>query len=445
MEQFIEDLALNILGAAGGGLWVIVKYAWWLLAPFVLWPLFRSTWLYWRQELFKRSHEFKMVMYEMRIPLEVRKSPRAMEQVLMALGSLRNSAGDLQEKWWDGEITKWFSFEMVSVGGEVRFFVRGYYKQRALIEAAFFSYYPDVELVEISPEEDYINLLPEGLPEMYQQGYDIWGTEMLLTKEEAYPIRSYIDFESPDEEKQYDPIAAFLEVLGKVKKEEIVGIQILAAPAELSWHKKWQGLVGKLREKRDEGKVTQQMQTQQAFTRALMRTPGETDVLRAVENNLSKPAFNTLIRFVYLSPQAGFYDSFARRGLTGAFNQYAALDLNSFIQNFAVSTRTRIWYWPHIFPKTRNERRKAKLLYNYRRREMPPETFIGRLLTSGLFSLNFASRPTVLNAESLATLFHPPTYIVLTAPHLKRVESKKAAPPAGRIVFGDEKEIEQYL
>lgn len=434
-------------GAASGflqSLWEVLELTWWFWAPFVLWPLFKSTWIYWRNEHFKSTHEFKMVMYEMRIPREIRKSPRAMEQVLMALGALRNSAGDLQEYWWDGEITKWFTFEMVSFGGEVRFFVRGYYKQRALIEAAFFSYYPDVELVEVPPEDDYVNLLPEGLPEMEQQGYDIWGTEMVLLRDEAYPIRTYIEFESPAEEKEYDPISAFLEVLGKAKKEEIVGIQILAAPKESTWHKKWKGLVENLRERRERTKNVREDQTQ-IVSRALMRTPGETDVLKAVENNLSKPAFNTLIRFVYLSPKTIFYDSYARRGLTGAFNQYSALDLNGFVQNYTVSTRTRIWNWPHFFPITRNKRRKAKMLYNYRHREMPPETFVGRLLTSGLFSWNFASRTSTLNVESLATLFHPPTYLVLTAPHLRRVESKKAAPPAGRVIFGNEEEIEQYL
>ncbi len=442
-------------------IWQFLSLSWWLWVFLIFLPFFKSAWLFWRQELYKRTSEFKMVMFEIRMPREVRKSPRAMEQVLMAIHGLRNVASDIREKWWDGEITKWFALEMVSFGGQIRFFIRSYYKQRPLIEAAFFSYYPDVELVEV---DDYIDSLPSNVKEMREQGYDLWGTEMILAREAAYPIRTYIEFESPEEEKQYDPVSVFLEVLGRAKKEEIVGVQFLIQPEAPDWNKKWEGLVEQLRERKTKQKKPTAGTVMNfpggplpAFAvkgageaeskplmASFMRTPGETDVLKAVENNLSKPAFNTLIRFIYFSPKALFYDSYARRGLTGSFNQYAALNLNFFRQNFPVSTRTRFWNWPHIFPRIRNEYRKANLLWNYRSRLMPPETFIGRLVTSNIFRWNFASRPSTLNVECLATLFHPPTYLVLTAPHIKRVESRKAGPPAGMAIFGEEKEIEKY-
>lgn len=436
-----------------------LKLSWWFWAALILWPLFRSTWLYWRQELYKRSREFKMTILEICIPREIRKSPRAMEQVFMAIHSLRNAPGDLREKWWDGEVTKWYALEMVSFGGQIRFFIRFYYKQRPLIEAAFFSYYPDVELTEV---DDYVDQFPQSAAEMHRQGYDLWGTEMILAKEEAYPIRTYLEFESPEEEKQYDPISAFLEILGKVKKEEIVGIQILIAPKSPNWHEKWRGLVEGLRERKERTKArygsavefpggplpamstTGSQPEQKPLMASFMRTPGETDVLKAVESNLSKPAFDTLIRFIYLSPKTLYYDTYPRRGLTGAFNQYAALDLNAFVQNFTISTRTKFWNWPHLFPGARNKRRKANLLYNYIRREVPPETFIGRLITSNFLRWNFASRRFAMNTQCLATLFHPPTYLVLTAPHVKRVESRKTGPPAGLAIFGEEREIEKY-
>jgi hypothetical protein len=49
-----------------------------------------------------------------------------------------------------------------------------------------------------------------------------------------------------------------------------------------------------------------------------------------------------------------------------------------------------------------------------------------------------------MNVEGLATLFHPPTSVVLTAPHIRRVESRKTGPPAGLAIFGEEGEIEKY-
>ncbi|MBI4094994.1 MAG: hypothetical protein HY435_02255 [Candidatus Liptonbacteria bacterium] len=437
-----------------------------LFALIVLLPLFLSTWLFWRNEEFKKS--LKWLLLEIKIPREIDKSPRAMEQILSAIHALRNVATDIQERYWDGEVTRWYSFEIVSFGGEIHFYIRLYYKQRDLVEAAFFSFYKDVEIVEV---DDYVDqIFPKTVRDLYAQGYDMWGSEMKLVKPSAYPIRTYEDFEHVDEEKQFDPISAFLEVLAKIKKEEIVGIQILASPADRNWNIKWQPVVEKLRNTSSlsddkKGKSAKlkfdfpsgplpaiSVETEEqrksetgSLAKVFGRTPGETDVLKAVEENLSKPAFETVIRFIYFSPKSLFYDSYARRGLTGAFNQYGALDLNSFTQNYSMSTRTRFWTKPYIFPGMRNEFRKQRLLYLYNKREFPTYNFIGKVLTSSIWNWNKHSKTFEMNIKCLATLFHPPTRQVLTAPHIPRVESRKTGPPAGLAIFGDEEKIEKFM
>ncbi len=434
---------------------------WPLLAFAVFLPLFVSTWLYYRREKFK-NEAIKWMLLELRIPREIRKSPRAMEQVLMAIHNLRNAATDFREKWWDGEVTLWFSLEIVSFGGEIHFYVRLHRKYKDMMEAAFFSYYPDVEVTEV---DDYVDRFPADIQEMYGHGYDLWGGEMLLEKPDAYPIRTYPEFEAPEEEKQYDPISTFLEVLSKLKKEEMVGIQMLISPEDHgTWFGTWKPIVEDLRQAKSEKAKTkvgsktdfpggplpafEVMKTdskdEPGFFKSFMRTPGETDVLKAVENNLSKPAFNTLIRFVYFSPQPLFYDSYPRRGLRAAFNQYGAVDINAFKINYAVATRTKIWQWPHVFPKIRNEYRKQRILYEYRNRILPLDTLVGKLVTSHLFNWNFSSKTVGMSVESLATVYHPPTYIVMTAPHIRRVESRKAGPPAGLAIYGEESELEKY-
>jgi len=174
-----------------------------------------------------------------------------------------------------------------------------------------------------------------------------------------------------------------------------------------------------------------------------MRTPGETDVLKKVEENLSKPAFDTLIRLIYLSPKDMFSDPYTK-GLVGAFNQYADLGLNSFKQNFKIMTKANIWNPPYIFPKKRVLYRRASLLYNYIHRECPPETFMGKLITSNIFRWNFHSKRFLITTQCLATLFHPPTAMVTTTPHLEKMQSRKAGPPPGLPIFGEEKEIEKF-
>lgn len=410
---------------------------WWLWLFFILFPIVRELWVHWRQEMFKTS--IKWVLLELHMPRLIEKSPQAMEQVLQALHSLRNAAGDIRETYWDGEVTVWFSLEMVSFGGEIRFYIRGQKKQRNLIEAAFFSYYPDLEIDEV---EDYAKSFPQTIPEMYARGLEMWGTEMLLGREEAYPIKTYPTFESEADDKKFDPISVFLEVLSKIKGQEVVGIQMNIAPADAKWKKKWDKFLDEL-----QAPATAEIETDDdtgSRQVTVARSPGQVDTLEAVENNLTKPAFDTLIRFIYMSPKETYYDSFARRGLVGAFNQYSALNLNSFKSNRNVATRARIWNWPHLFPDTRVEYRKQRLLMNYLKRDVPPETWWGRFITSFPLNFNFHSKRFKMTTEGLATLFHPPTAVVLTAPHMKRVESKKAGPPAGLAIFGGEEEIEQY-
>lgn len=423
-----------------GFLFDFLRLSWWLWLFLISLPIFQSIYLHWKQEEFKHSKAFDMGMLEIKMPREINKSPKAMEQILMAIHSLRNAPGNFKEKWINGEVTVWFALEMVSFGGNIHFYIRFPRSRKPLIEATFFSYYPDIELVEV---DDYSEKLPQNMMEIQEKGYDLWGTEMILDKEEAYPIKIYSDFESPAEDRQYDPISQFLEILGKCNKEDIVGIQFLIAPAGADWNKKYQKLVEELRERKNKQEGQPQPQQGIPLSLSFMRTPRETDILKKVEENLSKQAFDTLIRLIYLSPKTIFNDAYTK-GLVGAFNQYAELGLNSFKQNSKIMTRASIWSSPYIFPKKRVLYRKASLLYNYIHRECPPETFIGKLITSHIFRWNFYSKRFLMTTQCLATLFHPPTAVVTTTPHLEKMQSRKGGLPPNLSIFGEEKEIEKF-
>lgn len=407
---------------------------WWFWLFIFLWLLFVPLLLFWKREAFKKSLKFTLL--EIKIPRLIEKSPQAMEQVLSALHVVSGRPGNLSEKYIGGECEIPISFELINYGGETHFFVRVREKHRNLIEAAFFSYYPDVEIISA---RDYVLNLPSNLDELQKQEKDLWGIEMKLDKEEAYPIKTYQSFESIMEEKQFDPISSFLEVLGKLKKEEMAGIQILTIPKNSKWKDKWKKFVEEL--KKTPANLPQISSEEQIRQ---IKSPGQTDVLKAVENNLSKPAFDTVIRIIYISPKTMFIDSFVRSGLLGAFNQYSALNLNSILKNSATDTRADVWHWPYVFPKVRSVYQKQRILLGFYSREMPPAVWLWRLITSKLLNPNFLSKSFVMTTEEIATLFHPPTSMVLTTPHIQEVESKKAGPPAGLAIFGDEKDIERF-
>lgn len=410
--------------------------------PILVFPIIfgttRSLWLFWRQAVFKSKISF--VVLEMRIPREILKSPQAMEQVLAGLHGLRNAASDfkrnIREKYWDGEATKWFSLEMVSDGGELHFYIVTDKKLRSLVETSFFAYYSDLELVEVP---DYMTRIPKNTGELEAQDKDIWAIELALGKEEAYPIKSYTEFESPDDAKKFDPASIFLEIMSKIQKVEFLSIQIIIAPGDPKWFEAFDDLLEEIK-----GLKGEEDSDLKNLSKLYARTPGETEVLKAVEKNLSKPCFDTIIRIFYLSSRGTFLDSYARRGIIGAFNQYSNLELNSFKQNFPTGTGVLPWAPPFVFSGIRTKYRKNRMLNWFINRAVPPETWMGRWITSYFWNKNFSSKFIKLNTESLASIFHPPTNLVLTAPHIKRMESKKASPSAGMSIFGDEKDIEMF-
>ncbi len=151
-------------------------------------------------------------------------------------------------------------------------------------------------------------------------------------------------------------------------------------------------------------------------------------VLKAVERNISKPGFETVIRYIYIATDSVYAETFGRRGVLTGFNQYAAPNMNSFRQKVKIWTKASFWFPPYFFPKTRLLNRRRKLYQQYRERYMPDEPYLGIAPPRRV--------EMVLNTEELATIYHFPTYAVLTAPFIKRVESRRMGPPAGLPIYG---------
>ncbi len=425
----ILNSILHYLGIFFGATW------WFWLFIFSIFFL-RSSWLAWRQQSFRKSQKY--VICEIKIPREITRSPKAMDQLFMAVHQMQNGPANFGEKYFDGEVGRTFTFEMVSFSGEIHFYVRFYHKYRGLIQGAFYSAYPDVELIEI---EDYNLKFPKTYADLEAAGYDLWGTELQLTKKlDMYPIKTYVEFETMMEEAQFDPISVLVETMTKLKPGEFIGVQYIVDALEPRWVKEFEEDLNELKKPK-----MAEAPTEGEFGMMQFRSPGETDVLKAVERKLSKPAFETMIRFIYISPKPTFYDSFPRRAITSTYNQYAANDLNSFKQNHKyVSPMAQIWYFPYVFSNTRNKLRKQRLWKKFCQRIFPSHIFMAKLLDSHPLSFAFHSETITLTADELATLYHPPTKIVLTAPHVERVVSKKGGPPAGLPIYGAEEELKQF-
>ncbi len=407
-----------------------IQNFWWLLLFIIVFPIFINLWLWWRQTL----HEAAIVwtLLEIKPPREIRKSPKAMEQVLTGIYALRNSPGNFFEKWWDGETTKWFSLEIVSIGGEVHFYIYTPDKYRNIIEANFYAHYPDIEIAVV---DDYTNRFPSDTTEFYKTGSDLFGSELKLKLDDAYPVRTYIEFETPEEDERLDPISSFIENLGKLKRQEKFWLQFVIRPSDPEWKEKGIKLVKELKEK-----CTKTVKTETgSITMPTVPTPGELDVIKAIEHNIAKPGFDTIIRFVYFAPREIYDNTFANKGIPTIFNQYSAMNLNSFVHNADVRTLAPKWYrFPYFNGQKRLEGRKQRILKSYKVRSFPEELTIGKFLNLNPANFNFFSKHFVLNTEELATVYHLPSHFILTSPYIPEIESKKAGPPAGLPIFKEE-------
>lgn len=427
MEIVIDlDSLLNIALYKGPWyfMWYIFINGGWLPIVFVLIKGFLMVWLDKRQD--KYYSQWKFVLLAIDIPKENEQSPKAVEHIFAALAGA-HSKGTFKERWWDGKIQESFSLEIISVEGYVQFLIWTEEKFRDLVEAAIYSQYPDAEITEV---EDYTKGFPDRFPD---DTYDIWGTEFIYVKNQAYPIRTYPKFEHPLSQEFKDPMAAFIEVMTKISKGEQIWFQIIVKPTDDNWKNNALKLAEKLAGKSvgdgvrfgfigDEIKawflelwnqITGIFSTHKPSAEAeklpsmmLYLTPGEKTVIEAIEEKVSKIGFLTKIRMIYLARHEVMKKSLAVNGFVGAIKQYNTVNLNA-LKTDTKKTATTAHY---ALAKKRIIWKKNKIMKAYKERN----GWMGR-------------SPFIMNIEELATLYHFPTSTVRTA-MVQTIQAKKGPP-----------------
>ena len=407
---------------------LILKW-WWIWAPPLSVAIFMSVFLSHQQAVY--ISEMPWTFFEMKIPRELDRSPKAMEHFLTSIHALRNSPGDFLDKYQSGEVTLWFSFEIVSFGGEIHFYIRIPEKHKKPFMANFYANYPTVELEEV---DDYMAQYPQNFDTLYHQGSDVWGAELELDLSDVYPIRIYEDFEDIEESLDIDPFAGVLEILTKCDPNEFLAMQILIRPVEETWKDRFEKALSEVKDKNKkivEGPAG-------LYESQEIRTPGELQQIKSIENKLDRPAFETTIRYMYITTQEsmdGAHKEFARRSFTGALNQHISGSHNKFKRNRFTTTDVKWTYPPYVFNDARLEARKRRIYSNYRLRKMPPETKTALFLSSHIFHKNLAPSLFILSTPELATLYHPPTKAVLTNQLIQPMSSRKLGPPSGLPIY----------
>lgn len=358
---------------------------------------------------------------EISVPREVFQTPKAIESIFSTLHSM-SSPPEFMEKYWKGKVQDYMCFEMVGNAGKSHIYVRAPSNLKGYVTSQIYAQYPKAEIKEVN---DYTLESPINAP---NANYDLWGTEMMLAKEDGYPIKTYVEFEETIEEKRLDPVSSLLESFAQLRDGEQIWIQMLIKPTARKWEQDGQKLIDKLVGKKITVKKTGLQKSLDLFTDALASilgggagkpsekkdspltqmqhlTPGQKEVVEAIEKNIAKLGFDTAIRVIYISKRE-LFNRANISAIIGFFKQFNTLNLNGFKPNAKISPKIK--YPP--FKKEREHVRKRNVYINYRMR-MPPKI------------------PFVFNTEELATIFHFPSTVV-EAPSTPRIEAKKSEPPA---------------
>src|SRR4030042_4162956 len=194
-------------------IWDVIKNWWWVILPFIFWRPFLFFWLWQRREIWDAQQ--RMIILEVKMPREILKPLKAMDQVFSVLWGTLYDPPDWWEKWIDGKTQLTYSFEIVSLSGEVHFLIRIPESIRNAVESTVYSQYPNAE---ISIAEDYTKYVPADIP---NKNWDLWGSDYCVLRDDVYPIKTYAKFfeerpEAAKEEKRIDPYAPLLEGMAKI-------------------------------------------------------------------------------------------------------------------------------------------------------------------------------------------------------------------------------------
>lgn len=391
---------LSFIGTAVGTILGVLYVSSPIWLPLVLVAFLWSLWFDYikMRDISKREY----VLIEIRIPKEIKKSPKAMEVILGAFA--QGGEGNWYQRYWLGETRPWFSLEIISVGGQIHFLVWMQKKFKNLIENQIYSQYAGVEIYEVP---DYTK------DTFYVPGEtEIWGAEMGLTKADPYPIKTYIDYGlESDMDTKIDPISVAMEFLGSLTEGEQAWMQIMVRNhIKEAGVDTWQEAAKKeIADILDKAKLKTKEEKDTPKVAALSKSQQE--AISAIEKSIDKPGFDCGIRLIYFARKDKF-NAGNIGGILNTFKQYGSSTLNGFKPT--KSTKKGDYPWQDIWGKKLTSS-KYKILDAYKRRSF--------------FHPPYKGKPYVLNAEELATIYHIPGKAVAT-PTLGRIASKKAEPPA---------------
>lgn len=411
--------------------YVFIHGGWIIFLP-ALWFMAKYGWLVHVQT--KTGMKKEWVLLRIAVPRASEQTVKAVENMFAHFAGL-HSPPSWAEKWIQGLTQSPISLEIVSIEGNVGYYIYCERKARDLVEASVYAQYPDAEIDEV---HDYTHKVPHHFPD---EEWDLFGVELMPVKEDPYPLKTYPEFEDAVSGEFKDPMSAMLENLARLGPGEQVWFQIIITPTDQKEaRERAEKLINKLKGIKEEHHTgflghlvniplmviqalvqgllspgaeppkKHEKKEKEEFPRMMAMTPGERFVLESIERKAGKVGFMTKMRFIYVGKKTVMKKPRAVHPFIGAIKQVNTFNMQALKpESKYVGVNGTLWW----FKDQRNNIRKNHLIHAY----------MGRSNWQGLDQF-------FLSNEELATMWHFPILLQVKAPQLRRTEAKRTEPPA---------------
>ena len=412
----------------------------WTLLAFFFFKAGAELWAEYREKA-KYTKNWNWVLLAVDIPALFIQTPKAVEQIFAHLSGALSHI-DIGQKFWQGKKQKWFSFEIISIEGYIQFLIRTEAEFRDLVEASIYAQYTEAEITEV---EDYVDNIPDSFP---NADYDVMGAEFKLSENDAYPIRTYPEFQynlSKDAVFS-DPMAAILENFSRIGYGENFWMQLIVEPVGGHWKEEGIELAKELMGHSESPHGPSFADRIMAFFHSLGAelflalfggepseshdsehedkaniTPGMKETVELIERKVDKIGFKSKMRILYAAQSAVFNPARCIEGFIGAMNQFHQQNRNGLVP--FMSTHAH-----YDSSHRKSNQLKKSFVKVFKKRKMKWKTCNGY----------------ILNIEELATIWHFPLPFVKT-PLLQKAGYKRGEAPAGLPVESSESPLKRRL
>ncbi len=309
----------------------------------------------------EKTGAYKLTFLQVKIPSENEIEIKAAEAMFSGLMGFRKS---FFSGLFGGQHR--ISFEIVSKGGAIGFYVVVPDELVSLVEKQINGAYPEAEIDIIDPTE------------IWDRGAFTVVNEVKLAGPPYYPIKLYEDMGT-------DPLASLTTAMSKTGPEEVLAVQFVISPAGEGWRRAGSAFAGSIKMKAADGK-----------------SRVDPEFLKGVEKKLTKPGFDVAVRMIAVSGDK-FSAQTHLRNLTSSFEQFTDVQYNKF--------------------RKRKFLIVLKLIDDFIYRRLTVRNFSIPFLDISLYR-----NCSVLNTEELATVFHLPSKEVRT-PGIIWLVSRRASAP----------------